>query len=95
MPKVRFRPLGKEREVRAGATLLSAANQAQVPIGQSCSGDGICGWCRVHVLEGKENLSPPTELEKKLMKTYSFSEDERSACLAKVRGDVTVTTSYW
>ncbi len=95
MPKVHFHPLGKERDVRPGVTILSAANQAKVPIGQSCSGDGICGWCKVRVLAGKEHLSPPTELERKLMATYEFEPDERSACLAKVRGDITVTTSYW
>ncbi len=95
MPKIRFVPLGKEREIRAGATILSAANQAKVPIGQSCSGDGICGWCKVRVLDGAVNLSPPGDIERKLMHTYHFEHDERSACLAKVKGDVTVTTSYW
>jgi len=95
VPRIRFVPLGKERDVRAGATILSAANQAKIPIGQSCSGDGICGWCKVRVLEGAENLLPPGELELKLMRTYAYKEDERPACLAKVKGDVTVTTSYW
>ena len=59
MPTVRFIPSGKERAIRAGATILAAANQAEMPIGQSCSGDGICGWCRVSVLEGLENMLPP------------------------------------
>jgi ferredoxin len=88
-------PLGKSKEIRAGATILAAANQVEVPIGQSCSGDGICGWCRVTVLEGMEHLAPPTSLEKKCMEANSFSGEERAACMAKVKGDVTVTATYW
>ena len=95
MPKVRFIPMNKERDIKAHATLLHAANQGDVPIGQSCSGEGICGWCRVQVVDGVENLAPPTPLEMRLMNQYGFREDERAACLAKVKGDVTITTTYW
>ena len=95
MPVVRFMPSGKERAIRAGATILAAANQAEMPIGQSCSGDGICGWCRVTLLAGAENMLPPGPLEKKLMKEKEFAGNERAACLAKVNGDVTITTTYW
>jgi adenylate cyclase len=95
VPKVRFIPPGKEREIKTGATIISAANQLKLPLGQSCNGDGICGWCKVRVVEGNEHLAPPGELEKKLFQTYGFEPEERAACLARVRGDVTVTTSYW
>jgi adenylate cyclase len=95
MPVVRFQPLGKEKHIKAGATILAAANQCEVPIGQSCSGDGICGWCRVIVLEGIENIFPPSALEHKLIAKKRFAPNERAACLAKIRGDVTVTTTYW
>ncbi len=95
MPRVRFVPLGKEREIKAGATILSAANKSEVPIGQSCSGDGMCGWCRVSVVDGIDELLPPGDLEQRLMKEKEFLPNERAACLAKVKGDVTVTTTYW
>ena len=95
MPRVRFIPLGKEKEIRHGATILAAANQVDVPIGQSCNGDGICGWCKVRIVEGGEHLLPPTPLEKKLLVSKEFAPDERAACLAKVGGDITVTTTYW
>jgi adenylate cyclase len=87
--------MGKSREIKTGATILAAANQVNVPIGQSCDGDGVCGWCRVRVLRGQDQIAPPTALEKKLMEECSFGTDERAACLAKVRGDITVTTTYW
>jgi ferredoxin len=93
MPLVRFVPLGKMKEIRSGATILAAANQVEVPIGQSCNGDGICGWCKVRVVEGE--LVPPGPLEAKLIKEKEFAPDERAACLAKIKGDITVTTTYW
>jgi 2Fe-2S ferredoxin len=95
MPRVKFVPLGMEREVPKGASILSAANRAQAPIGQSCSGDGICGWCRVAVLDGLDHLLPPGALEQRLMEEKGFQTNERAACLAKVNGDITITTTYW
>ncbi len=95
MPTVRFVPLGKSKVVRAGATVLAAANQVEVPIGQSCNGDGICGWCKVRVVEGLDRLAPPSTQEARLMREKGFGDNERAACLAKVTGDVTVTTTYW
>jgi uncharacterized 2Fe-2S/4Fe-4S cluster protein (DUF4445 family) len=95
MPLIRFVPLGKKKEIRSGATILAAANQVEVPIGQSCNGDGICGWCKVRVVEGLDQLVPPGPLEAKLIKEKEFARDERAACLAKIKGDITVTTTYW
>ena len=95
LPRVAFVPLGKTKEVRRGVTIVAAANRADVPIGQSCNGDGVCGWCRVKVLRGMENLTPPSPHERKLMTACAFAPDERAACMARVGGDVTVTTGYW
>ena len=95
MAKVSFVPLGKSREIKPGSTILAAANQSDVPIGQSCSGEGICGWCKVKILHGVEHMAPPGDLERRLIEEKEFGGNERAACLAKVKGDVTVTTSYW
>lgn len=92
---VTFFPLKRTKDVRVGATILAAATQCGVPLGQSCSGDGICGWCRVTVMTGAENLWPPCDIERRLMQEKGFQEDERAACLARIRGDLTVTTTYW
>ena len=95
MPSVRFIALNRSKDVKSGATILAAATQCRIPIGQSCDGDGICGWCRVTVVEGSEGLAPPGDLEKKLMREKGFAPNERAACLAKVKGDIAVTTTYW
>jgi 2Fe-2S ferredoxin len=95
MPVVRFVPLGKSYEIKAGATILAAANRCKVPIGQSCDGEGICGWCKVRVTEGGDGMAPPSPIEARLRGEKGFAPDERAACLARVQGDVTVTTGYW
>ncbi len=92
---ITFYPLKRTKDIAAGATILAAATQSGVPIGHSCSGDGICGWCRVTVLTGGENLVPPTDIEIRLMAEKGFQENERAACLACIRGNLTVTTTYW
>ena len=87
--------MGKAGKVEAGTTILAAANQAEVPLGQSCSGDGTCGWCRVTILSGAEHLGSPSPLERKLRESGHHLPDERVACLATVHGDILVTTTYW
>ncbi|CAM9101113.1 unnamed protein product [Phaeothamnion confervicola] len=36
----------------------------------NCGGEGICGTCFVEVVEGREHLSPPGELERRLVKNF-------------------------
>ncbi len=53
MVKVSFLPDGKEVEVEEGATLMEAAEKAGVYINNLCGGKGVCGRCRVQVMNGK------------------------------------------
>lgn len=92
---VNFTPLGTSAEARPNETVLDAARRADAPIGNSCGSVGVCGRCRVRVLAGAENLSPPTMIEIRVAGQRGFAADERLACQAVVLGDVEVTTSYW
>jgi ferredoxin len=94
---VTFGPLGRTYRVREGGTLMRAAVRARVPIASSCGGEGVCGACRVRVVQGGENLSPAGDRERAVLdaQTPLGGPDERLACLAAVHGPVTVTTSYW
>jgi len=47
--KVGFSPDGKEVEVEAGATLMEAAEKAEVYINSLCGGKGVCGKCKVQI----------------------------------------------
>jgi ferredoxin len=92
---VNFTLLGTTAEARPNETVLDAARRAEAPIGNSCGSVGVCGRCRVLVLAGAENLSPPTMIEIRVAGQRGFTANERLACQAVVRGDVDVTTSYW
>jgi len=95
MPKVRFIPLNKVIELKNGETLFKAARINGIPLGSSCRGDCVCGWCKVEVIDGMENLSLPDECERKLMESGSYGKNERVACGTRVFGDVSITTGYW
>lgn len=86
MPRVTFVDVGKSEEFPAGKTLLSCACDMKVQISHVCGGDGACGTCRIEVVRGGENLSPPTPDE-----TYKeIEEPYRLSCQAKLLGDVIV-----
>ena len=92
---VRFVPLDKSADAKANETLLDAARRANAPLGNSCGGIGICARCRVRIVEGAENLSPPTSVEERVSQQRGLALDERLACQAVVLGDCAVTTTYW
>lgn len=93
--RVTFSPLGTAADAKPNETILDAARRADAPLGNSCGSVGICARCRVRVLSGAENLSPPTTIEIRVASQRGFASDERLACQAVVRGDVEVTTGYW
>ena len=95
MPTVRFVGMRSETTARDGETLLDAARAANVTIGNSCGGVGVCARCRVRVVEGAQNLSTPTSIEQRVGGARDFTAEERLACQATVRGDCAITTSYW
>ena len=85
--RVTFSPIGNSAEAKPNETILDVARRAGAPIGNACGGIGICNRCRVRIVEGSENLTPPTRFERE--------PDYRLACQAVVLGDCKVTTSYW
>lgn len=92
---IEFAPFGRCHESALDDTLLKAALDAGVPLASSCEGTGVCRACRVLVLQGEENLSPPDDREIRAADELSFDPNERLACLARIRGPVRITTRYW
>lgn len=90
-----FTPLDRTGAAKSDETLLDVARRAGAPLGNSCGGVGVCARCRVRVVSGRENLSPPTSIEIRFGTARGFAEDERMACQAIVLGDVEITTTYW
>jgi len=74
-------------EVKGGETLLEALRRNGVPVAAGCGGLGLCGLCRVKILQGE--LSPPSTREVELL-GQQLDKGWRLACQAKVLGDVKV-----
>ena len=69
----------------ADETVLQAAMRADLMIPYGCR-NGACGTCRVEVIEGWANISPPTPDE-----TYKEIEPPyRLSCQCKLLGDIVV-----
>ncbi len=82
--RVTFAKIGKAAEAKPNETILDVARRAGAPIGNSCGGVGVCGRCRITIVDGA--VSPPTRFE---------TNGVRLACQCVVTGDCTVTTTYW
>ncbi len=90
-----FTPIGRSAEGKSDETLLDLARRASVPLGNACGGIGICARCRVRIVEGAGNLTAPTAIETRVSAERGLDPDERLACQAVVRGNCSITTSYW
>lgn len=88
-------PSGRVVKVVENSTLMDAVESLMLPLGRSCDGVSLCGYCRVRVVTGAENLSPVTQGEQEILKGLRADDAERLACCARIQGSVTVTTSYW
>lgn len=86
MPRVTFADEEKAADFDAGRTLLTCASDMGVQVSHVCGGDGACGTCRIEVVDGWGNLTPPTPDE-----TYKELEPPyRLSCQARLAGDVVV-----
>jgi adenylate cyclase len=90
MPKVYFLPERVEVEVKEGETLLNAALAAGIPHVKVCGGIGRCSTCRVIVLEGLDNCSPPTKDEHDIIMMLNLPPNVRMACQTTITGPVKV-----
>ncbi|SKA75358.1 phenol hydroxylase P5 protein [Thiothrix eikelboomii] len=79
-------PIGETIEVEEGQTLLDAALRAGIYLPHAC-GHGLCGTCKVEVLEG--------EIEHGEASPFALMDMEREdgkclACCARAVGDLTI-----
>src|SRR5436190_5812756 len=94
MPRIRIDPGGRILEVPANANLREALLREDVALYRglrvmfNCGGRARCTSCAVQVLEGGEQLSPRTPLEK--ARVPAAPPAMRLACQANVRGDCAI-----
>jgi adenylate cyclase len=83
-------PSGRTVRGASGATLLEISRTAGVPHASVCGGRGRCTTCRVLVLEGAEDLSPPEPTEAAALARIGAPPGVRLACQVRPTGSVTV-----
>ena len=81
---------GATVNVPTEATLLTALQAAGHDWMHACGAKGRCTTCRLQVLAGLENLSPPTAAELRYQAAGRLLPTERLTCQAHLpTGDVT------
>ncbi|MCX7705283.1 MAG: ASKHA domain-containing protein [bacterium] len=78
--KVIFEPGMIEVEIPSGSKTIAAIEKAGIPFDLPCGGKGICGKCRVKIIEG---ASLPNQTEKKLL-GEKVKEGWRLVCQSKL-----------
>jgi len=79
-------PLGETIELAPGQTLLDACLRAGIYLPHAC-GHGLCGTCKVSVLEGEVDHGNASSFA---LMDFERDEGRALACSARARGDVTI-----
>jgi ferredoxin len=74
-----------EREFPDGTPLAVAIETAGADIMFGCR-EGSCATCMIEVIEGAENLNPPTDAEQTTLLPDELAGNVRLACQCRVRG---------
>ena len=81
---------GESVAVSNGTSLLEASLKARIPHAHVCGGRGRCSTCRVQVIEGFDNISPPGEEELVLLRRVNVDKNVRLACKTIPHGPCTI-----
>lgn len=73
--------------VPGGGTLLSALTENNIKVPASCGGKGMCGYCKVKVVEGGGSLLPT---ERPFLSRRDIASGIRLACQVKIRDNIEV-----
>ncbi|HEY4238169.1 MAG TPA: 2Fe-2S iron-sulfur cluster-binding protein [Kofleriaceae bacterium] len=91
MPKITFKnPLGPRSDgplvidVKAGISILDAAEECGARVGHACGGNLACSTCHVWVEAGLDSLPDVADKENDIMdKAFDVRPESRLACQAK------------
>jgi len=86
--EIAFQPIGRRIAVQPGTTLLEAAQDAGVALSAVCGGAGVCGDCRVRVLQGR--VSRLNDVERDHLTEAEQASGLRLACQTIVEAADTV-----
>ncbi|WP_245504073.1 adenylate/guanylate cyclase domain-containing protein [Lichenihabitans psoromatis] len=73
-----------------GPTLLEISRRNKIPHLSTCGGRGRCSTCRVLVLSGGAEAAPPSDAERKTLKTIGAADNVRLACQLRPSAAITI-----
>jgi len=86
--EVILQPIGRRISVPEGSTILDAARLAGVELVTICGGEGVCGTCKVRVIDGI--LSEISVNEKNEISNEDLDKGFRLACQAEILSDMRI-----
>ncbi len=89
MPSITFQTSGKTIEVDKETNLLRSSIRYEGSVPYKCGG-GMCGTCRVRIVEGQEHLSKVMKKEIDRLGQEKIDQGYRLACQSFISGDVTI-----
>jgi ferredoxin len=89
MPLITFQTSDKTIEVANDANLLRTSIRYEGSVPFKCGG-GLCGTCKVRIVEGNDNLSKVMKKEIDRLGEEKISQGFRLACQTFITGDVTI-----
>ena len=89
MPFITYQTSGKTIEIGKDANLLRSSIRYEGSVPYKCGG-GICGTCRVRIVDGHENLSKVMKKEIDRLGQDKIDQGFRLACQTFATGDVTI-----
>lgn len=98
---IAFSPSGKRGRFAEGTSVLEAARKLGVDLDSVCGGRGICGRCRVAIVEGEDqkrgifsafdHATRRGAVEERYQRVRgAFAADERLGCQARLAGDLLI-----
>jgi class 3 adenylate cyclase/nitrite reductase/ring-hydroxylating ferredoxin subunit len=88
MHRITCLPDKTQLSIQEGETILTASLRGGIPHAHACGGRAHCSTCRIWILEGLENCSERSELERAIAGPLRFAPEVRLACQTKVSGDL-------
>lgn len=79
---------GTVKNCEAGANLLTELLQAGAFVDNPCNGTGVCGKCKVRIVDG--DVSEVSATEETMIHEEDLGQGIRLSCMTKVCGDVKV-----
>ncbi len=68
--------------------LLAASRTAGIELTHRCGGHARCGTCLVTITSGQDHLSEPLGSESRVLAVLKAKPEQRLACQAWAKGDV-------